>query len=236
MDISPALYLIPVGISDAPPANVIPPTTIEIMAGISVFIVENIRTARRWLRRCIPGCDIDGMTFFELNGHTDPADVSQMLDALREGRAVGVMSEAGCPGVADPGALPVAIAQREGLRVVPLAGPSSLLMALMASGFNGQGFTFNGYLPIEEGARVAAIKRLEKIAGSSGMSQIFIETPYRNQRMLDALLKTLRPETMLCVAVGITDPSCEAIRSLPVAKWKALNVKLDKTPSVFIIG
>ena len=138
MEIKSALYLIPVGISDAPPGDVIPTGVTEIMAPIRHFIVENVRTARRWLRRCMPHCDIDSMTFHELNRHTDLTEIGAWLDPLRQGLPMGIMSEAGCPGVADPGAAVVAIAQREGLTVVPLAGPSSILMALMASGFNGQ--------------------------------------------------------------------------------------------------
>lgn len=236
MNNSPALYLIPVGISDAPVADVIPQGTVDIMAGISHFIVENVRTARRWLRKCMPHCDIDSMTFHELNRHTDLSEVAQWLEPLRRGISVGVMSEAGCPGVADPGALPAAIAQREGFRVVPLVGPSSILMSLMASGFNGQGFTFNGYLPIEEGARAAAIKRLEKIARSSGITQIFIETPYRNHRMIEALVKNLRGDTPLCIAAAITDPLKQQIITLPAAKWKNRKIDIAKTPAVFIIG
>lgn len=236
MEIKSALYLIPVGISDAPPGDVIPTGVTEIMAPIRHFIVENVRTARRWLRRCMPHCDIDAMTFHELNRHTDLSEIGAWLDPLRQGLPMGVMSEAGCPGVADPGAAVVAIAQREGLEVVPLAGPSSILMALMASGFNGQGFTFNGYLPIDEGARAAAIRRLEKLARSQDISQIFIETPYRNQRLLDTLTATLRPDTLLCVAVGITDPGRESVRTLPASRWRSQPPLPAKTPAVFVIG
>ena len=210
MTTTAALYLIPVGISDAPAADVIPQGTLDIMGGIQHFIVENVRTARRWLRRCMPHCDIDAMTFRELNRHTDISDVASWLDPLRQGLPMGVMSEAGCPGVADPGALPAAIAQREGLRVIPLTGPSSILMGLMASGFNGQGFTFNGYLPIDDGAR--------------------------NQKMLQTLAATLRPDTLLTVAAAVTDPQHESILTLPAAKWRTHKGIPPKTPAVFIIG
>lgn len=236
MEIKSALYLIPVGISDAPPGDVIPTGVTEIMAPIRHFIVENVRTARRWLRRCMPHCDIDSMTFHELNRHTDLTEIGAWLDPLRQGLPMGIMSEAGCPGVADPGAAVVAIAQREGLTVVPLAGPSSILMALMASGFNGQGFTFNGYLPIEEGARAAAIRRLEKSARNQGISQILIETPYRNQKLLATLTETLRPDTLLCVACGITDPEKESVKTLPASRWRQQPPLPAKTPAVFVIG
>lgn len=236
MTTTAALYLIPVGISDAPAADVIPQGTLDIMGGIQHFIVENVRTARRWLRRCMPHCDIDSMTFRELNRHTDISEVASWLDPLRQGLPMGVMSEAGCPGVADPGALPAAIAQREGLRVIPLTGPSSIFMGLMASGFNGQGFTFNGYLPIDDGARAAAIRRLEKTARSTGVTQIFIETPYRNQKMLQTLAATLRPDTLLTVAAAVTDPQHESILTLPAAKWRTHKGIPPKTPAVFIIG
>lgn len=236
MKIVPALYLIPVGISDAPPSDAVPTGVTELMTGIRHYIVENVRTARRWLRRCNPGCDIDGLTFHELNRHTDPSEVAGWLDPLRRGEPVGVMSEAGCPGVADPGAQAVAVAQREGLRVIPLSGPSSILMSLMASGFNGQGFTFNGYLPIDEAARAATIRRLEKTARNTGFAQIFIETPYRNQRMLKALTDTLHPDTLLCVAVGVTDPEHERIVTLTAAQWRKAQQLPSKIPAVFIIN
>ncbi len=231
-----ALYLIPVNISDAPLDTVLPAGNTAIVAGIRHFIVENIRTARRFLRKLIPHCDIDSMTFYELNGHTDMKSVSSYLEPLRKGLPMGVMSEAGCPAVADPGAYPVEIAQREGLRVIPLVGPSSILMALMASGFNGQGFSFNGYLPIDAAARVKKIKELENIAVKSGMTQIFIETPYRNNKMLSVLSYTLRPDTLLCVACDITDPTGESIATHPVSEWKKMNVNYDKRPALFLIG
>ena len=236
MNLEAAVYMIPVGISDAGPEAVVPTGTLEAMRGIRHFIVENVRTARRWLRRCTPGCDIDSMTFCELSRHTRPEEIPAMLEPLRRGEPVGVMSEAGCPGVADPGAQVVSIAQREGFRVVPLVGPSSLLMALMASGFNGQGFTFNGYLPIADSERTASIRRLEKTARNHGVTQIFIETPYRNRKMLDTLVATLRPDTLLCVAVAITDPEHQQIVTLPAAKWKNRKIELEKQPAVFLIG
>lgn len=235
MKLATALYLVPVSISDAPVGDVLPPANLEILREIQYFIVENVRTARRFLKRCDPGFDLSGITFYELNRHTDLTEVSSYLDPLRKGSAMGVMSEAGCPAVADPGALAVSIAQREGLKVVPLVGPSSILMALMASGFNGQGFSFNGYLPIEPKDRERKIKDLESISRKQDMTEIFIETPYRNNKMLASLIKSLRPDTMVCVACDITDPEKETIVSLPVAKWKKAKYDFDKRPAIFLI-
>lgn len=235
MALVPALYLIPVNLSDAPIDTVLPPGNLEIARQIKHMIVENVRTARRFLRRCDRTFDIDSVTFYELNRHTDPKDVSSYLEPLRRGEPVGVMSEAGCPAVADPGAVPVEIAQREGLKVVPLVGPSSILLALMASGFNGQGFSFNGYLPIEEGERTRRLRELEQISARTGMTQIFIETPYRNNKMLKALAETLRGDTMVCVACDLTDPDKESAVTLKASEWKRREYNYDKRPAIFLI-
>lgn len=235
MPIAPALYLIPVGLSDCPTANYIPPYNLEVIAPLRHFIVENVRTARRFLRRCLTQFPIDECTFVELNGHTDPLLISSFLDPLRAGRPIGLMSEAGCPAVADPGAQAVAIAQRENLRVVPLVGPSSILMALMCSGFNGQGFSFHGYLPIDPAQRARTIRDLEAASARTGMTQIFIETPYRNDKMIATLADTLKPDTLLCVAAEITDPDREKILTLPAAKWKNLAAHYKKVPAIFLI-
>lgn len=235
MALTPALYLIPVTISDAPVGSVLPPENLEICRQIQVFVVESARTARRFLRRCDPSFPLDGVEFFELNKHTGAEEIPGFLQPLREGRPVGVMSEAGCPAVADPGAAVVEIAQREGFRVVPLVGPSSILLSLMASGFNGQGFTFNGYLPVEPAARVRKIKDLERISASTGLTQIFIETPYRNSKMLQTLTASLHPDTLLCVALAITDPEHESIVTMPVAKWRKRHTELDRMPAIFLI-
>lgn len=236
MIIRPALYMIPVGISDAPLCDVIPEGNIGIIRGISHFIVENIRTARRFLKRCDRNIDIDAITFYELNGHTDELNIASFLEPLRNGHPLGMMSEAGCPGVADPGAQVAEIAQREGLRVIPLAGPSSILMSLMASGFNGQGFAFNGYLPIENDKRTKTLRELENRAYRFSQTQIFIETPYRNARFFEFLTDTLRPETLLCVAVQITDPEEEAIVTKSVAQWRSNPARLEKVPAIFLIS
>lgn len=235
MEIIPALYLIPVNISDAPLSDTLPAGNLGILKHLHHLIVENVRTARRFLKRCDPGFDIASVNFYELNRHTDPADVNAYLDPLRNGFPVGVMSEAGCPAVADPGSLPVSIAQREGLRVVPLVGPSSILMALMASGFNGQGFAFHGYLPIIPKDRDKKIRELESLSRKHDMTQIFIETPYRNNRMLATLAETLHGDTLICVACDITDPDKESIITLPASKWRHKACDYDKRPAIFLI-
>lgn len=233
--IEAALYLLPVGISEAPLGNVLPELNADVLSQLRCFIVENVRTARRFIRRCLPDFDIDSATFHELNRHTDLSEVSGWLDTLRRGEAMGVMSEAGCPAVADPGALPVSIAQREGLKVVPLVGPSSILLSLMASGFNGQGFSFHGYLPIEEGARTRRLRELESASAKGDMTQIFIETPYRNNKLTAFLARALRSDTRLCVACDITDPVRQSIISMPAAKWRNFKYDYDKRPAIFLI-
>lgn len=235
MKIEAALYLIPVNISDAPLHDVLPDGNSVLLKGIRHFIVENVRTARRFLKRIDPAFDIASTTFYELNRHTDPAEVSSFLDALRKGEPVGVMSETGCPAVADPGALAVSIAQREGLKVVPLVGPSSILMALMASGFNGQGFSFNGYLPIDSKERERKLKELEATSKKADMTQIFIETPYRNNKMIESLISTLRGDTLVCVACDITDPEKETIKTMPASRWRKASYDFDKRPAIFLI-
>lgn len=221
--------------SPAPWENTIPEGNLHIINQLRNFIVENIRTARRQLRRWNREFPIDECTFYELNGHTSPNDISGYLNALRNGKPVGVMSEAGCPAVADPGADVVAIAQRESLPVVPLVGPSSILMSLMASGFNGQGFAFNGYLPIKEDERIKAIKDLENRCARWHQTQIFIETPYRNNRFIKFLADTLRPDTLLCVARNITDPEKELIITRKAGDWKNNHDDYDKQPTIFLI-
>ncbi len=235
MKLATALYLVPVNISDAPLRDTLPEGNLDVLRGLRHIIVENVRTARRFLKRCDPAFDIAAVTSHELNRHTDPADVSSYLDPLRAGEPVGVMSEAGCPAVADPGALAVSIAQREGLQVVPLVGPSSILMALMASGFNGQGFSFNGYLPIDAREREKKIRDLEALSRKLDMTQIFIETPYRNNRMVESLCHTLKGDTLICVACDITDPEKESIRTLPASRWKREKYDFDKRPAIFLI-
>ena len=232
----PALYLIPVGLSDAEPCSVVPALTIEALRHIRYMVVENLRTARRWIKRCDRNIDIDAIRFSELNEHTDLTQIGHLLDPLREGEPVGVMSEAGCPGIADPGAALVELAHRESLPVVPLVGPSSILLSLMASGFNGQNFAFHGYLPIGDADRTRTVQNLERESSRLNRTQIFIETPYRNNRMIKFLSETLRPETKLCVAANITDPEKEKIMVFPASKWKTLTFDFAKQPAIFLIS
>ena len=229
-----ALYLIPVTLGDTDIDRVLPNHNRNIIAGISHYVVENIRSARRFLRRSNPDIVIDDLTFYTLDEHTRPEEVASFLAPLREGKPMGVISEAGCPAIADPGADLVAIAQREGLPVVPLVGPSSILMSLMASGFNGQSFAFNGYLPVEPGERTRKVKQLEQRAYSEDQTQIFIETPYRNHKMIEELVRTCRPNTRLCVACDI---SCEGeeIHTRTIAQWKKAKYDIQKRPAIFLI-
>lgn len=231
-----ALYLIPVTLGDTPIAQVLPSYNHDIIMGLRHFIVENVRSARRFLRQVDRTFPIDDSTFYEMGKHADEARFSQYLQPLRDGQPMGVISEAGCPAVADPGANVVAIAHRQGLRVVPLSGPSSMIMAVMGSGLNGQSFAFNGYLPVEPAERVKRIKTLESRVWNESQTQLFIETPYRNRKMFDALLATLRPATRLCIAAGITTPQ-EYIHTHSVREWKHLTLpNLSDIPAIFLIG
>ena len=181
--IETALYLIPVPLSDGAVEDVVPACNIAIVRQVKHFIVENVRSARRFLKKCDREIDIDSLTFYELNRHTDPGAIASYLLPLEQGNAMGVISEAGCPAIADPGADVVAIAQRKGLKVRPLVGPSSILMGMMGSGFNGQSFAFLGYLPIDQGERARKFKEMERLI-RDGQTQIFIETPYRNNKLM----------------------------------------------------
>lgn len=235
--LAPALYLIPTDMSEGSIDSVIPPRNLYILSKIEYFIVENVREARRFIRRALPQADISRLHFVELNRHTDLTGISHWLDPLRQGMPVGLLSDAGCPAVADPGAVIVDIVQRERLRVVPLVGPSSILLGLMASGFNGQGFAFHGYLPIDDHQRATAIRALEDSSARHDMTHIFIETPYRNNRMLRTLIATLRDNTRICVAADLTHPAHESVISRTVREWKKnINtMDYDKRPAVFLI-
>ncbi len=239
-----ALYLIPVTLGDTPISQVLPPYNREVILGIRHFIVENVRSARRFLKKVDAGICIDDLTFSELNQHTDRTHIDRYLDPLIKGEPVGVISEAGCPAVADPGADVVAIAQRKGLKVVPLVGPSSIIMSVMASGFNGQSFAFHGYLPIDEGQRATRLKQLEARTYAEDQTQLFIETPYRNQKMMQTLLLVLRPQTRICLASDITCAD-EQIHTHSVSEWRKLLAQakseeekqqlIPRVPSIFLI-
>ena len=230
----PALYLIPNLLGDTPVEQVLPPYNREIILGIHHFIVEDVRTARRFLKLVDRSIDIDQLTFYTLNKHTNPDEVASMLKPLEEGSPMGVISEAGCPAVADPGADVVAIAQRKGLQVIPLVGPSSIILAVMGSGFNGQSFAFNGYLPIEPDDRIKTLKKLEQRAYTENQTQLFIETPYRNAKMMADILKACRPQTHLCIAAGLTTKD-EYIRTRTIKEWGGKLPQLDKIPCIFLI-
>ncbi len=232
--VEPALYLIPVPLSDVVPDCVLPARNVELVSHISYFIVENVRSARRFLKKCNPAIDIDSLTFFELNRHTNPAAIPAYLDPLAAGHAVGVISEAGCPAIADPGADVVALAQRRGLKVVPLVGPSSILLALMASGFNGQRFAFAGYLPIDAGERTRTLKEMERRIVREHQTQIFIETPYRNNALIAALVSALPSGLRLCVASDVTGER-ESIVTRSIAEWEKATYDYNKVPTIFLL-
>lgn len=230
-----ALYLIPVTLGDTPVRQVLPEYNREIILGIRHFIVEEIRTARRFLKQVDRDIDIDSLTFYPMGKHADAALFNKYLDPLRRGESVGVISEAGCPAVADPGADVVAIAQKENLKVIPLVGPSSILLAVMGSGFNGQSFAFNGYLPIHPSDRAKRLKQLESRSAAEKQTQLFIETPYRNAKMLADILATCNPRTRLCIAAGLTTEH-EYLRTLSVKEWKQQGIpELSKIPAIFAI-
>lgn len=229
-----ALYLLPVTLGDTPVETVLPAYNKEIILQIRHFIVEDVRSARRFLKKVDKGIDIDSLTFYPLNKHTSPEAISGYLKPLAEGQSMGVISEAGCPAVADPGADVVAIAQRKGLKVVPLVGPSSIILSVMGSGFNGQSFAFHGYLPIDASERTNMIKKLEGRIYSENQTQLFIETPYRNMKLAEELIRTCRPSTKLCIASNITCDD-EYIKTKPVKEWAGKLPDLNKKPTIFLI-
>lgn len=230
----PALYLLPVTLGDTSIDAVLPAYNKEVIAGIRHFIVEDVRSARRFLKKVDKEADIDSMFFYPLNKHTSPADILGYLKPLQEGFPMGIISEAGCPAVADPGADVVAIAQRKDLKVVPLVGPSSIILSVMSSGFNGQSFAFNGYLPIEPGERAKKLRQLEQRVYAEHQTQLFIETPYRNNKMLEDILHNCRPQTKLCIAANIT---CENqyIKTKSLKEWKGNFPDLSKIPCIFLL-
>lgn len=233
--LAPALYLIPCTLGNTPVEQVLPAYNRSIILGIRHFVVEEVRTARRFLKSVDKSIDIDSITFCPMGKHADPNLFRQYLEPLVKGEPVGVISEAGCPAIADPGASLVAIAHGLGLHVVPLVGPSSIILSLMASGFNGQNFAFHGYLPIGASERTAAIKKMETLAHTEKQTQIFIETPYRNGQMFQELLKTCRPQTRLCIAAGITCPE-EFIRTRTIQDWRKDQLPdLRKVPAIFLL-
>ncbi|HBC04427.1 MAG TPA: SAM-dependent methyltransferase, partial [Aequorivita sp.] len=228
------LYLIPCPMGDVPPLAVLPISVKKSIEKIDHYIVEHEKSARRFIKSIVPEKTQPSLNFKEINKFTNPEEIPPMLNPCLDGFDVGVISDAGCPGIADPGARAVHYAHELGIKVVPLVGPSSILLAMMASGFNGQNFAFNGYLPIDKGERKTELKRLEKVSKDFDQSQLFIETPYRNNQMLQSLIENLNPQTRICVACDITLPS-EYIKTAPVSLWKKIKVDLHKRPTLFII-
>lgn len=234
MELTGKLYLIPTTLGDTEPLEVLPISVKKVLEMTNEFIVENEKTARRFIKRVSPKKSQPDLILHPLNKFTDPADIPSFLDSCLEGKVVGLLSEAGCPAIADPGADVVKIAHEKNIQVRPLVGPSSILLAMMGSGFNGQSFAFNGYLPIEKGERKAAIKKLEKLSGDYNQSQIFIETPYRNNKMLEDLCNTLQGSTQICVACDLTLPS-EIILTKTAKEWKHIKLDFHKRPAIFVV-
>ncbi|MFA8437216.1 MAG: SAM-dependent methyltransferase [Marinifilaceae bacterium] len=227
------LYLIPTTLGDSSIDQVIPNDVKELIPNLKHFIVENIRTARRYLKKVNNQIEIDDLTFYELNKHTSPNQISGYLKALKE-YDMGIISEAGCPGVADPGADVVKLAHEQNIRIIPMVGPSSILLSLMASGFNGQNFAFNGYLPIKSGEKIKKIKQLDLRSLQENQTQIFIEAPYRNMQLLEDLIQHCNSSTRLCIACDITLES-EFIKTLPIKEWKRQKPELHKRPTIFLL-
>ncbi|MGB1209987.1 MAG: SAM-dependent methyltransferase [Lacinutrix venerupis] len=228
------LYLIPTTLGDTDPLQVLPITVKNTIEQVDIFIVENEKTARRDIKKICPSKIQSSLTLFALNKYTEIEELPTFLEPCKKGFNIGLLSEAGCPGVADPGADIVKLAHENNIQVVPLVGPSSILMAMMSSGMNGQSFAFNGYLPIDKHERKQEIKRLERLSFEQNQSQLFIETPYRNNKFLEDLCNTLNGNTNICVACDITLPS-EFIKTMSANNWKKNNVDLHKRPTLFII-
>jgi 16S rRNA (cytidine1402-2'-O)-methyltransferase len=227
------IFLIPVSLGGNDYRQVIPDKVLNITRNLRLFTVEEIRSARRFLRLIDKEFPIDGSRFYELNEHTREAEIADILVPVINGEDMGIMSEAGLPGIADPGSNLILMAHLRKIRIVPLAGPSSILMALIASGLNGQNFTFNGYLPVKPAERAARLRELEK-RSQEGYTQIFMEAPYRNQRMLESILENCRSETRLCIAADISLPE-EFISTRTVSEWKRDIPEINDHPAVFIL-
>lgn len=227
------VFLFPSLMAQCAPSDVLPQKNIELISAVKFFVVEELRTARRFLKACNKAIDIDSLNFSVLNEHTQPGEVAAMLQPALEGNDIGIISEAGCPAVADPGADLVAVAQRKGIEVVPLVGPSSILLSLMGSGFNGQSFAFLGYLPVDAAKRNATLRQMERDIRRN-QTQIFIETPYRNNRLVAELADSLPAEMMLCVAADITAPT-QSIVTRPIKDWKKASYDYNKRPAIFLL-
>ena len=230
---NPVLYLIPCTLGDNPPMEVLPLTIRKTIEPLTHFIVENEKEARRFIKRIAPQKKQDELVLFPLNKFSNPMELQTYLAPMENGLSMGLLSDAGCPGIADPGAVMVKRAHAKSFIVKPLVGPSSILLAIMASGMNGQSFAFNGYLPIDKQERSWAIKRLEKHSGDYDQTQAFIETPYRNEQLLNDFIKTLSPTTQLSIACDLTLPT-EWVKSAPIKQWRKIKVDLQKRPAIFL--
>ncbi|MDX1332337.1 MAG: SAM-dependent methyltransferase [Robiginitalea sp.] len=228
------LYLIPTTLGDTEPLEVLPLTIKRTVEQIDHYIVENEKSARRFIKKITPRKSQGQLELYLLNKYTESEVLPEYLQPCLQGQDVGVLSEAGCPGVADPGAVIVRLAHDKGIQVVPLVGPSSIILALMASGLNGQNFAFNGYLPIEAQERKKLLRGLEKKSRELGQTQLFMETPYRNDKLFAELLRTLRPDTLLCIAVDLTLKT-EWIRTMTISQWHGKTPDLHKRPAIFAI-
>ncbi|MFD0861859.1 SAM-dependent methyltransferase [Sungkyunkwania multivorans] len=228
------LYLIPTRLGQNPPLEVLPMSIKRIVEIVDDYIMENEKVGRAFVKAMVPGKSQPSLNINTINKFTDPIEMRDFLDPCMQGRHMGILSDAGCPGIADPGADIVRMAHQKGIQVVPLVGPSSILMAMMSSGMNGQSFCFNGYLPIDKMERKRALKGLEKLSKEKNQSQLFIETPYRNDKLLADITSNLQNDTLLCVACDITLPT-EYIKTMPIKEWKHTKVDLHKRPAIFII-
>jgi 16S rRNA (cytidine1402-2'-O)-methyltransferase len=229
------IYLIPNTLGESNPYAVLPSEIKGTICSIQYYIVENVRNARRFIKKIDPAINIDTLTFFELNKHTKPEEIADFLMPAQNGYPMGIISEAGCPGIADPGSDVVRLAHQKQIKVKPLVGPSSIVLSLMASGLNGQSFAFVGYLPIRQPERSKRIKQLESRVFQENQTQIFIETPYRNNTLLEDMCKTLNDSTLLCVACDLSLET-EMIRTQTIATWKKQAIDIDKRPAVFLLG
>ena len=228
------LYLIPTGLGDNAPLEVLPISVKKIIEHIDTYIVENEKAARKFIKTISSGKSQASLNLFSLNKFTDPLEIPSFLEECLAGNSIGLLSDAGCPGIADPGAEVVKIAHQKHIQVIPLVGPSSILLAMMSSGMNGQNFAFNGYLPIDKADRKSKLKQLEKRSFDEQQSQLFIETPYRNNSILEDLSTVLHPETRICVACDLTLPS-EYIKTQTAKDWKFSKMDFHKRPALFII-
>lgn len=228
------LYLIPVMLGETVANEVLPASVLRAVSLIDDYVVENSKVARKFIKAIDPEKKQSILNLFELNKHTDEKEILSFIQPLLEGKNMGLMSDAGCPGVADPGAVIVALAHQKGIKVIPLVGPSSILLSLMGSGMNGQSFTFNGYLPIDKSEKKSMLRNLEKWSFERNQSQLFIETPYRNNQLMEEMTQILHPNTLLCVACDLTLPT-EIMLTKPISFWKKHKIDLHKRPCIFIV-